>query len=149
MWWCSSCSVTLVCTLLGSVPCVPHTKFEEKNMKIHIIFIIYNTNKNTFSCHLVKLKPNILSIFWFILFFLLWLYLWHIEVPRLGVASELQLSAYSTATATWDPSCICDLCGRLPRSLTHLARPQINPTLSYQFINLMSHNGNSTFLFNI
>ena len=31
------------------------------------------------------------------------------EVPRLGVESELQLPAYTTATATWDPSHICEL----------------------------------------
>ena len=31
------------------------------------------------------------------------------EVPRLGVESELQLPAYTTATATWDPSCVCNL----------------------------------------
>ena len=31
------------------------------------------------------------------------------EVPRLGVKSELQLPAYPTATATGDPSCACDL----------------------------------------
>ena len=31
------------------------------------------------------------------------------EVPRLGTESELQLAAYTTATATPDPSCICDL----------------------------------------
>ena len=31
------------------------------------------------------------------------------EVPRLGVESELQLPAYTTATATQDLSCICDL----------------------------------------
>ena len=29
------------------------------------------------------------------------------EVPRLGVESELQLLAYATATATWDPSHVC------------------------------------------
>ena len=33
----------------------------------------------------------------------------HVEVPRLGVKSELQLPAYTAATAMWDPSCICDL----------------------------------------
>ena len=32
------------------------------------------------------------------------------EVPRPGVKSELQLPAYTTATATWDLSCICNLC---------------------------------------
>ena len=31
------------------------------------------------------------------------------EVPRLGVESELQLPAYATATAKWDPSHIWDL----------------------------------------
>ena len=31
------------------------------------------------------------------------------EAPRLGVQSELQLPAYTTATATKDPSRICDL----------------------------------------
>ena len=31
------------------------------------------------------------------------------EVPRQGVQSELQLLAYARATATSDPSCICDL----------------------------------------
>ena len=31
------------------------------------------------------------------------------EVPRLGVGSKFQLLAYTTATATGDPSCICDL----------------------------------------
>ena len=31
------------------------------------------------------------------------------EIPGLGVKSELQLPAYTTATATQDPSCICHL----------------------------------------
>ena len=30
------------------------------------------------------------------------------EVPRLGVESELQLAAYATATATWDLSHVCE-----------------------------------------
>ena len=36
-------------------------------------------------------------------------FLWHMEVPRLGVESELQLPAYPTATAMPDPSRIYDL----------------------------------------
>ena len=36
-------------------------------------------------------------------------HLWHMEVPRLGFESELQLMAYATVTATWDPSHVCDL----------------------------------------
>ena len=33
----------------------------------------------------------------------------HMEGPRLGVQLELQLPAYATATATSDPSRVCDL----------------------------------------
>ena len=43
------------------------------------------------------------------IFFFLGPHLQHMEVPGLGVESELQLSAYTTAMATPDPSCICDL----------------------------------------
>ena len=48
-------------------------------------------------------------------------HLWHMEVPRLGVEWELQLPAYPTATATWDPSHICNL--------RHSTRPRqiLNP----------------------
>ena len=31
------------------------------------------------------------------------------EVPRVGIESELQLQAYTTAIEMWDLSCICDL----------------------------------------
>ena len=43
-------------------------------------------------------------------FFFLGLHLQHTELPRLGVKLELHLQTYTTATATWDPSHICDLC---------------------------------------
>ena len=36
-------------------------------------------------------------------------YLQHPEVPRLGVEWELHLPAYTTATATRDPSHVCNL----------------------------------------
>ena len=36
------------------------------------------------------------------------LHMWHMEVPRLRVESELQLPAYTTATATQDLSHVCD-----------------------------------------
>ena len=50
------------------------------------------------------------GIFFFFFFFLLRPYLQHMEVPRLEVKSELQLLTY--ATATQDPSHVCDLCHR-------------------------------------
>ena len=51
--------------------------------------------------------PICISFFFF--FFFLGLHLWHIEVPRLRVKSELQLLAYITDPATWDPSHVCNL----------------------------------------
>ena len=36
-------------------------------------------------------------------------HLWHMEVPRIEVESELQLLAYAIDTAMGDPSHVCDL----------------------------------------
>ena len=60
--------------------------------------------------HVLELKTKVnislLSAIFFLSF--LGLHLWHTEVPRLGVASERQLPAYTTATVMWDWSCVCD-----------------------------------------
>ena len=47
-------------------------------------------------------------VLFFCFFFFLELQLQHMEVPRLGVESEMQLPAYTTTTATWDLSHVCD-----------------------------------------
>ena len=54
----------------------------------------------------MKLRRN--SFFFSFLFFL-GLHPWHMEVPRLVVELELQRPAYTTATATQDPSHVCEL----------------------------------------
>ena len=64
-------------------------------------------------CHLRALENAILLVDVTIqrgnFFFPLGPYLQHTEVPRPGVKSELQLLAYTTAIATRDLSCVCDL----------------------------------------
>ena len=75
--------------------------------------------------------------FLFIYFFFSGSHLQHMEVPELGVESELQLLAYSHSNA---------------RSLTHWMRSGIKPTSSRtlcQVLNPLSHSGNSegSFLF--
>ena len=45
----------------------------------------------SFFCHFLGLLPQLM------------------EVPRLGVESELLPLVYARATATWDPSGVCDL----------------------------------------
>ena len=42
-------------------------------------------------------------------FCLLGLHPWHMEVPRLGIRSELQLPAYTRAMATPNPNHVCNL----------------------------------------
>ena len=52
-------------------------------------------------------------IFFYFFIFIFFVFLgphpWHVEVPRQGVESELQLPAYATATAMLDLSRVCDL----------------------------------------
>ena len=52
---------------------------------------------------------NLASVSLFFTF--LWPHLWHMGIPGLEVKLELQLPAYTaaTATSTQDPSCICEL----------------------------------------
>ena len=54
------------------------------------------------------LLPLGLSVFFFLLCFLE-SHPWCMETPRLGIESELQLPAYTTATAISDPSRVCSL----------------------------------------
>jgi len=74
---------------------------------------------------MVNLKSKKISIYIYIFFLVFLLFLgllpWHMEVPRLGVESELKLPAYARATATWDPSRICDL------HHSSRQRPIVNP----------------------
>lgn len=69
-------------------------------------------------------------LFYFILFFVfLGLHLQHMEVHRLGVKLELELLAYTIATATRDPSCICDL-----YQSSQQVRPRIEPESSWRLV---------------
>jgi len=70
------------------------------------------------------------------------------EVPRLGVESELQLPAYTTATAMLNLSHVCDLHHSLQlcQILNPLskARDQTTfPLRQFQVLNPLSHSGNS------
>ena len=50
-----------------------------------------------------------ITLHFFLSFVFLGLHPQHMEVPRLRVESELQLLAYTMATAIQDPSRVCDL----------------------------------------
>ena len=88
------------------------------------------------------------DLFFFFLIFFLGSHPQHMEVPRLGVQTEMKLSACVTATATQDLICICNL--HNAGSLTHWARPGIKPTSSQRqccVLNPLNHNRNSLTFF--
>ena len=73
------------------------------------------------------------SCFFIFCFYFLGPYSQHIDIPGLGVETELQLLAYATVTATWDLSCFC--------SLHHSSQqcPNLNPLSRDQGWNLHPH----------
>ena len=96
----------------------------------------------------------IFKVFYFYFFVFLGTLLWCMEVPRLGVKSELQLPATATATAMPDPSQVCDLTPytAVPGnagSLVDWMRQGLNSyPHGYKSGSLpLSHNGNSSLRF--
>ena len=81
-----------------------HKNFGEPNSA-------HNRECLTSFCRSLENCPYMLHFFLLLLFCFSGLYPRHMEVPRLGVKLELQLLAYSTATATamQDLSCVCNL----------------------------------------
>ena len=73
-------------------------------------------------------------------FCFLGLHLQHMKVPQLGGELELQLMAYTTATATLDPSCVCNLhhSSRLLQILTHWAGPEMEPKCSWILVGFVT-----------
>ena len=72
------------------------------------------------------------------------------EVPRLGVKSEQQLPAFTTATPTPDPSLFCDLHHSSLTVMLATERGQAGTHVlmdSCLVLNLLSHNENSLYLY--
>ena len=79
------------------------------------------------------MSSNSFLVVSFFLSFFLGLHLQHMEVTGLGVKLEVPLLANTTVTATWDPSCACDLTTSHGNtgSPTHWARPEIEAASSW------------------
>ena len=93
-------------------------------------------NVGFFTCSATMGTP----VFCFVLFVFLGPHLHHMEVPRLGVESELQLPAYTTAIATPDPSHVCDLhhSSQQCRILNPLSKARDQPTSSWILVRFFS-----------
>ena len=74
-------------------------------MALKYIHIVIQPSPPSISTTFASFQAEILCLF----FFFKGPHPQHMEISRLGFESELQLPAYTTATATSDPSCICDL----------------------------------------
>ena len=113
----------------------------------------FTLNNNTLRHYLnaprmVTVKP----FFFFFPFFLLWLHPWHMEDPRLGVETELQLPAYTTATAMPGLSLVCGLhhSSWQCRILNPLSQARDRTHIlvdTSRILNPLSHNRNSLFFF--
>ena len=84
-----------------------------------------------------RYQNNIIYLF---IFVFLELHPWHMEVPRLGAESELQLPAYVTAAAMQDSSCICNLLHSSGNttSLTHWTRPGVEAVSSWILVRFIT-----------
>ena len=104
IWRCCSCSVGCNCVLdliLAQELYMPWDG-QKRNKKVKNFFFFFFFG--CWGCSQVDY-----NLFFFFFFVFLGLLPRHMEVPRLGVQSELQLLAYTTAAAAWDLSKVCDL----------------------------------------
>ena len=121
----------------------------------YIIYIPFFYSKPNgvfmFKVHHINSRKLGLSLIFFFFFGFIWPPLQGMEVPRLGVKSELHLQA--TATAMPDPSHICDLRHsswqhQILNPLSEAKDRTHNLMDTSQILNLLSHNGNSfSFIF--
>ena len=89
--------------------------------------------------HLAEEMSDYLQLFFVVVVVVLGPHPRHMEVPRLGVELELLLPAYTTATALWDLSCVCDLYHSsrqcwIPSRLS----PGIEPSSSWTLVGFVS-----------
>ena len=112
------------------------------NYKYIFYVFLYIYRENIYRI-LVKGFPqsSYLPFLFFLFFFFLGWLLGHMEIPRLGIQSELQLPAYTTVTATWDLSCVCSLHCSLwqHRILNPVSEPGMEPSSSWILVRFVTH----------
>ena len=117
-------------------------------IKIENIFLIelHNMERNFFSLIQFELHQILFHVLLFIFLFLFFVFflglqLWHMEVPRLGVKSELlpRLTPQPQQRGIWAASSTYTTVYGSVGSLTHWARPRIEPATSWLLVGLVNH----------
>ena len=94
-----------VCTWTQSLECL-NLLWLTQRLLPYIPLFCNHENSHLGGCFLffiLIIRKFIVSFSFPFFLSVLWPHLWYMEIPRLGVKSELQLPAYATATATPDP----------------------------------------------
>ena len=123
---------------------------ESANLSHGCIFISNKLISYQINTYLLVVLGFFLFLFLFFFCFL-GSHLWQMEVPRLGVKSELQLLGYTTATTMQDPSCVCNLhhiswqC-RIPNSLSEA---RIESTSSWLLVGFLTTESQQELLDNV
>ena len=111
----------------GQIGCL---EGDTKGTKISTSNYCLNFNNRVSLC-ISNVKGNVYLLIYVFIYICLWP-LWHMEDPRLGTESELQLPACAWATATPDPRCL----QTAPRLM---ATPDPQPTEQGQGLNPHPH----------
>ena len=104
---------------------------DSKNV-MNFAFMVTNKNGNLI---------NTIYLFIYLLIFSGLHWQWYMEVSQLGVESDLQLPAYTTATAMWDPSHVCNLhhSSWQRQILNPLSKAHIEPVSSWILVRFVNH----------
>ena len=120
-----------------------------KYVRVHVYLVFILCIFYVIKCIPDKILSSYLIIIYQGFFFLFRVTPMHMEVPRLGVESELQVASLPpqlwqhqiwAASVTYAAACSND------KSVSHWARPRIKPTSSQTLccvLSTLSHNGNS------
>ena len=132
----STCPLMAIEILPGPLGMISNATSSMKLSKSHLLCTA--TGFSGSMCHLWKLCVYMCVCVCVCVF--LGLHPWHMEVPRLGIKSELQLPAYTIATATPDLSHICDLhhSSQQCKIPDPLSKPGIKPESSWILLRFLT-----------
>ena len=137
----SDCSTNCLCPYLSISSGLP-TLWDTMILKLgHLITLQWPLNSQVEGRAPYLSLYCIFCLFFFFFFGHFWVTLWHTEVPRLGGPIRAVVLVYAGATATQDPSRVCNphTAHGKARSSTHWARPGMEIATSWFLVGFANH----------